>query len=149
MRHRCPEDRIDSAAGVEPLQERSHLVIEAPGRRRLEVHPLFADRARDHLHRASAVVAPRPRPDPGHAAAPGGEQRCVPCEQSVCCQGFVVTARSVEHHLDDTFNASVSGFERAYIDAEATGDRGSDLIHIEEFALDFAAFEHVCGQGLE
>ena len=66
---------IDPGGRLEPTQERPHFGVEALRLRRFEVDVLPSDRTGDHLHGLLAVVVPRPCPDPGHAAAPGGKQR--------------------------------------------------------------------------
>ena len=61
VRQPRPEHGVGIARPLEPVQERPHLRTD-PGRRRsLDVHPLAADRTRDHLHRIGAL-APRHRP---------------------------------------------------------------------------------------
>ncbi len=73
----------------------------------------------------------------------------MPCEQPLRREWFIVVARGVEHHFNDSFDVAVHRFEASDIDAQASRDRGADLLRVEIFPLDFAALEHVVGEGLE
>jgi len=113
------------------------------------MHALFAGRAGDNLHRASAIVAPSRCPDLAHAAPPGGKQRRMPRKEPFSVERLVVVARGVEHHFHDAFDVAVGGFERANIHAEASGKRGPDLFRVQLLPFDFTALEHVRGQRLQ
>src|SRR3990172_1111860 len=108
---------------------------------------LLADGPGDNLHRSGAVVTPAPYPDLRHAAAPGGKQGCVPREEPFGRERLIVVAAGVEHHLDDTLDVPVGGFQRTDVHAEPPGDRRSDLVRFELFSLDLAALENVFSQG--
>ena len=126
-----------------------HLPVESRRRRRFEMDVLLSNRPGDDLHRPGAVVAPGPSPDLGHAAAPGGKQRGMPCEQPFGRERLVIVARGVEHHFDDALDVAVRGLEGADVHAEPPRNRGADLFGVELFAFDFAALQHVGGQGFE
>jgi hypothetical protein len=67
------QDEIRRFAAFEPVEEGSHLDIDAMRLRRFIVDALLADGAGDDLHRSRAVIAPSACPDLGHAAAAGWE----------------------------------------------------------------------------
>jgi hypothetical protein len=58
-------------------------------------------------------------------------------------------ARSVQHHFDDPLHVPIRIFEAPDVHAEAPGKRGTHLLRVEVFPLDFAALEYVIGEGLE
>jgi hypothetical protein len=143
------QHRIDTGRRLEPLQEGAHLGVEPLRPRRLEVDALPAYRSGNHLHGPLAVVVPRSRDDPGHAAAPGGKQRRVPGKEAFGGQRLVEPARGVEHHLDDPLDITVRRLQDADVHTQPPGDRRANLLGVELLPLDLAAFDHVAGQRLE
>src|SRR5260370_11311873 len=110
---------------------------------------LLAHRAGDNFHRTAAVVPPGPSPDLRHAAASRGKQRGMPREEPFNGEWLLIVARGVERHFDDALHVAVRRRQCADIHSKSSGNRGSDLIRIQLLALDFAALEHIGGQGLK
>ena len=54
--------------------------------------------------------------------------------------------RCIEHHLDDSLDITVDGYQPADIHAEPLCDGGPDLVTIELFALDLTRTDYVFGQ---
>src|SRR5260370_4136592 len=103
----------------------------------------------DDLHWSGFFVAPCASDNFSHTASPCREERCVPGEQPVLRKLFFVLLRSVEHHLDHTFDVAVGGRQRCHVASKTARDRGPHLILVEDFALDLARLENILGQGLE
>ncbi len=143
------EDGIDRRRPFEPAEESRHLQIDPAGLRGLEVDPFLADRPRDDLHRARAVVPPGADPDPVDAASSGGEQRRVPAEQSFSCERGPIVLRGVERHLDDALDVPVRRQEGADVHPQAAREGGSDLLPVEGLSLDLARLEDVLGERVE
>jgi hypothetical protein len=55
----CPDEGWLVARAVEPVEEPVGFCFQAVGRRRLEIDSLSADWARNNLHGAAGIVAPR------------------------------------------------------------------------------------------
>src|SRR6202043_2817391 len=105
------------------LQECLHLAIEPSRRGCPEMDMFLPDRAGDDRHRARAVVAPSPCPNPRHATTPGGEQGRMPREEPCGGEGLVIAPRHIKHHLDPTLDLAVGALEPADLHAEAARDR--------------------------
>src|SRR5438132_1247858 len=73
----------------------------------------------------------------------------MPTKQSLFREFVLKSLRGVEHHLDDAFDVAVGGRQGRGLDPQATGNRGPDLVLVQDFAFDFAGFEHVFGQRLK
>jgi len=73
----------------------------------------------------------------------------MPRKEPFVGERLVVVARSIEHHFNDALDISVCGLECTDIDAEAAGNRGSDLFSVELLPLDFTAIENVGREGLQ
>ena len=141
-----------SIAGGPLNQSRNcrHLRREPVACRRLVVDPLLADRSRDDLHRARAVVPPGPDPDPVHAAAPGREQGGVPAEQAFLRQRVrrssgwrrASSRRRLRRRRSAGVSAPISSPRR-----RAREERTWSTV--EDLALDLARFQDVLGQGVE
>ena len=104
---------------------------------------LLADRTRDDLHRAVAVIAPPADRYAPHAAAPCREQAGVPAEQPLFRQLLVIVPRCVEHHLDDAFHVTVGRRKAADIQAQAARDRGTDGRRIKVLSFYSARFDDI------
>ena len=132
--------------GLEPLEERGHLIPEALGRRSAVVDALAADRARDDLHRSVCVVAPLTDEDPAHAAIARREQGGVPREQPLFGQGRSVVPGSIERHLDNTVDIAVRRRQSAGVQPEAAREGRAHLVGGKDFALDLAGFHDILGE---
>src|SRR5258708_33854492 len=73
----------------------------------------------------------------------------MPLEQPLGGERLGIVTGCIQHHLDDAFDVAVGRLERAYINAEAAGDGGTDLFGVQPLALDLAAFQHVLGEYLK
>ena len=73
MRDAGLEDRIDLRPVIEPVQKARHFLFKTRRFWCLEMNPFFADRTRDDLHRAVAVIAPPADRYAPHAATPRRE----------------------------------------------------------------------------
>lgn len=107
---------------------------------------LAADRPRDNLQRAAAVVALLSNGDFVKPAPAGREERRMPTEQPVGCQWLSVVGGRIEYHLDHALDIAVSRCQPGDFDAEVPCYRGSDLVAIEFFAFDLARADHVLRQ---
>lgn len=96
---------------VEPVKEQPHFFVQPLSRRRLEVHPLPANRPRDDLHGAGAIIPPCAHPDPMQGTPPRGKQRGMPAEQPFHRQWLLIILSRVEHHLDDALDIPVGRCE--------------------------------------
>src|SRR6202142_1256751 len=76
------QNRIDFRISVEPVEECPHFFVETRGWRRLKMHMLFPDGARDNLHRTGAVFTPCAYAKLVQAAAAGGKERRVPPQKT-------------------------------------------------------------------
>jgi len=115
----CFQDLVNVRVCVEPVQESPHFAIEPFRRWRLKMNALFADRAGDNLHRASAVIASAAYLDFGHATAPSGKEGRMPCQKPFPCERLVIVACGIEHHFNDAFDMAVCRLQCANIHAEA------------------------------
>src|SRR5581483_9659639 len=55
----------------------------------------------------------------------------------------------VEHHFDDALDVPVGGGQSADVHPQAARDRGTHLLAVEDFALDFAGLQDFLGEVLE
>lgn len=149
MRERRAQHRVRPLVLVRAGEELRHLVLEAPRHRRFEVHLLFAEGTRYHLHWPGRIVPPRTDDDLPHAAAPRGEQRRVPTEEPIGGERRGEILSGIEHHLDGALHVPVRRLGAACIQAQASGERGSDLLGNEVLAFDLAGLEHIERQGFE
>lgn len=143
------EHQICGRRRVEPLEQRVHLAVDAPCRRRPKVHPLAAHWARHHLHRPACIVAPVADADLLHAAASAGEQRCMPAEQALLGDRLGVVARRVESHLDHAVDVTTRRSQSADVDAEPTRHRRANLRDIELLTFDRGGPSDVAGDRVE
>ncbi len=58
----------------------------------------------------------------------------------------IVTARRVQHHLNDALHVPVLRLQPSNVDSEPARNRGTDCVRVEPLTFDFAALEHVAGQ---
>ena len=112
----------------------------------LEVDPLPADRAGDHLHGAGAPAA---HDDPPRVVPSRREESGVPVEQALFREGLFVVACCVQHQFDDAFDVPVHVQQPAGAHAEPPGDRRPHLLRVEVLALDLAALHYLLGQCVE
>ncbi len=131
---------------VGPVKKASHLGFQPVGRRRFEMHPLAAERAGNHLHRTSGIVAPAAHVYPDEPCVAGGKQCCVPPEQAIPGERRIAVGGGVERHLDHALDVTVHRAQRTDVDAEAAGDGGAHRLGVELFALDLAGLDNVLGQ---
>jgi hypothetical protein len=129
-------------------QSRKRLVsaFQTIGGRRLEMHPLAADGAGHHLHRAAGIVAPAADLDPGKAGVAGGKQRGMPAEQTLPRHRRMAVGGGIEHHLDHAFDVAIHRGQRADVHAQPAGDGRAHGFDVELLTLDLAGLDHVLGQ---
>lgn len=139
----------DAAFAVDPLEERSHVGADAFCCRGFVVDALAPERTGNDLHGSVAVVTPIAHAHLSNTAEATRKQRTVPTEQPVGRERGVVVACRVEHHLDDAFNPTIRRHNRTRVDAQTTGDRGTDLSSVESLALDIATLDDVFSECLE
>ena len=70
----------------------------------------------------------------------------MPSKQPLFVERPCVVLRRIKHHFDHPFDITVSGGERADLDAEPASERGADLVRVELLAFDFAGFEDIFGE---
>ena len=121
--HAGLQHRIDAGISLEPVQESVHFGEQTICLWRFEMDVLLSNRAGHDLHRSCAAVSPGPCPNFCHAAAAGGKQRGMPCEQAFGGERLVIVARSIKHHFDDTLNVAVRGPEGADVHTQTPGNR--------------------------
>src|SRR5215471_16705699 len=143
------EHRIDVAFPVEPFKKRVHFRFKFGCCRGLVVHTSTTLRAGDDPHRPGLIIAPCADYDALYATTCGWKQRRVPTEHSLVRQRLVIFLGRVEHHFDNAFDVSVCRRERPDVDAETAGDRGTNLIAIEDFTLDLTGLEDILGERVE
>src|SRR5260370_6284898 len=147
MREPCLYYPIALTVSIEPIEESPHLRVQSFRGWCFEVNTFFAHRPRDHLHWISAVISPGSDPNAPHAAASCREQGGMPREQPVRSKRLIVVTRGVQHHFNNSLHVPIHGFKAPNVYAETTRDRGTDLLCVQLFPLDFAAFEHVLRKG--
>ena len=124
---------------VGPADEAAGFRWKAIGRRRFEMHALAPRRAGDHLHRAGGIVTPAAHIDSDQARVAGGDECCVPPEQSIPGDRGLAVGGGVEHHFDHALDMTVHRGQGTDVDAESARDRGTHRLDVELFALDLAA----------
>src|SRR5215208_7096904 len=77
---------------IEPVEKGLHLSVEPVCCRCFEMDTLVPNWTRDNLHWAGAVVAPAAHAHLPHTAATRGKQRCMPSEQAITRERFVVVS---------------------------------------------------------
>jgi len=73
----------------------------------------------------------------------------VPTEQPFVGERLSVFLVGVEHHLDDAIHMAVGRRQPERLHPQPTSDRCTDLVLVENFALDFAGLENILRQGAE
>src|SRR5271166_5366985 len=149
MREPCLHYPIALRVSIEPIEERPHLGVQSFRGWCLEMNTFFAHRPGDHLHRISAVISPGSDPNPPHAAASCREQGSMPREQPFRSERLIIVTRGVQHHFNNSLHVSIYGFKTANVHTDPARDRGADLLCVQLFALDFAAFEYVLREGAQ
>src|SRR5271157_2278179 len=137
MRESCLYHPITFSVSIEPIEESPHLGVQSFRGWCLEVNTFFAHRPGDHLHWISVVISPGSGSNPPHATSSGREQGCMPREQPFCGKRLIKVTRGVQHHFNNSLHVPIHGFNATNIHTETTRDRGTDLLRVQLFALDF------------
>jgi hypothetical protein len=148
--HRWPRPALSSGGSfdgaIQPVEEAAGFGLQAIGGRRLEMHPLAADGAGHHLHRATGIVAPAADLDLGKAGVAGGKQRGMPAEQPLPRHRRMAVGRGIEHHLDHAFDVPIHRGQGADVHAQPAGDGRAHGFDVELLTLDLAGLDHVLGE---
>src|SRR5258708_8630143 len=62
---------------------------------------------------------------------------------------LIIVTRGAHHNFNNSRHVSIYGFKAANVHSEMARDRGTDLLCVQLFSFDFAAFEYVLREGAQ
>jgi hypothetical protein len=73
----------------------------------------------------------------------------VPSEETICAERLCRALGGIQQHLHNAFHVMVCGSQCPDVEAKASGDRGADLVTVQDFVVDLAGLQDVQGQSFQ